>query len=25
MIKMKKGKAAETIHWIGDELWELET
>lgn len=25
MIEMKKGKAAETIHWIGDELWELET
>ena len=25
MIKMVKGKAIETIHWIGDELWELET
>lgn len=25
MIDMKKGKAIETIHWIGDELWELET
>ncbi|RJU84594.1 MAG: RNA-binding protein [Candidatus Poseidoniales archaeon] len=25
MVEMKKGKAVETIHWIGDELWELET
>tara|TARA_B110000495_G_C22905286_1_gene528386 strand:- start:561 stop:1064 length:504 start_codon:yes stop_codon:yes gene_type:complete len=25
MIKMSNGKAIETIHWIGDELWELET
>jgi PUA domain protein len=25
MIEMKNGKAVKTIHWIGDELWELET
>ena len=25
MIKMSNGKAIETIQWIGDELWELET
>ncbi|MBF26703.1 MAG: RNA-binding protein [Euryarchaeota archaeon] len=25
MIKMTKGKAIKTIHWVGDELWELET
>tara|TARA_B100000900_G_C20589030_1_gene720861 strand:+ start:146 stop:682 length:537 start_codon:yes stop_codon:yes gene_type:complete len=25
MIKMNKGKAIKTIHWVGDELWELET
>ena len=25
MMKMTKGKAIKTIHWVGDELWELET
>ncbi len=25
MVNMTQGKAIETIHWIGDELWELET
>jgi len=25
MIEMKNGKAVKTIHWVGDELWELET
>jgi predicted ribosome-associated RNA-binding protein Tma20 len=25
MAKMEKGKAIRTIHWVGDELWELET
>lgn len=25
MAEMTKGKAINTIHWVGDELWELET
>ena len=25
MAEMEKGKAIRTIHWVGDELWELET
>ncbi len=25
MMEMTKGKAIKTIHWVGDELWELET
>jgi predicted RNA-binding protein (TIGR00451 family) len=25
MAEMTKGKAIRTIHWVGDELWELET
>jgi predicted ribosome-associated RNA-binding protein Tma20 len=25
MAEMTKGKAITTIHWVGDELWELET
>ncbi len=25
MVEMTKGKAIKTIHWVGDELWELET
>ena len=25
MTAMTKGKAIKTIHWVGDELWELET
>ena len=25
MVEMSKGKALKTIHWVGDELWELET
>jgi len=25
MMSMTKGKAISTIHWIGDDLWELET
>ena len=25
MMGMTKGKAVQTIHWIGDELWELDT
>ena len=24
MMEMRKGKAISTIHWIGDELWEIE-
>ena len=24
MMEMTKGKAISTIHWIGDELWEIE-
>ena len=24
MMKMTKGKAISTIHWVGDDLWELE-
>ena len=25
MVSMTKGKAIQTLHWIGDELWELDT
>ena len=25
MVSMTKGKAIKTLHWVGDELWELET
>ena len=25
MVAMTKGKAIQTLHWVGDELWELET
>ena len=24
MMNMTKGKAISTIHWVGDDLWELE-
>jgi PUA domain protein len=25
MVAMSKGKAVKTIHWVGDDLWEVET
>ena len=25
MMEMTKGKAISTIHWIGDELWNVES
>ena len=25
MMEMNKGKAIQTLHWVGDDLWELET
>ena len=25
MVSMTKGKAIQTLHWVGDELWDLET
>ena len=25
MVAMEKGKAITTLHWVGDELWQLET
>jgi PUA domain protein len=25
MVAMTKGKAIQTLHWVGDELWELDT
>jgi len=25
MMEMTNGKAVSTLHWVGDELWDLET
>jgi PUA domain protein len=25
MMEMTNGKAVSTLHWVGDDLWELET